>query len=60
MLAIITGESLKGYKNNELGNRTIKKMDKYAQMKRCHNECWIQVYIYAFMYVDPAKIPEEE
>ena len=34
-------------------------MDKYAQLKRFHHDCRIQVYMYAFMYVDPEKMSVE-
>ena len=34
-------------------------MDKYAQMKRLHHDCWLQVYMYNFMYVYTGTIPEE-
>ena len=34
-------------------------MDKYAQMKRFHYDHQLQVYMYAFMYVD-LEIMEEE
>ena len=29
-------------------------------MNDFHHECQIHFYMYAFMYVDPEKIPEEE
>ena len=35
-------------------------MDKYAQLKRFHNDLQPQVYMYAFMYVDPETIPVED
>ena len=35
-------------------------MDRYAQLKRFHHDCQIQVYMYAFMYVYPETIPMEE
>ena len=35
-------------------------MDKYAQLKRFHNDSRIQVYMYAFIYVDPKTIPVED
>ena len=28
-------------------------------MKRCHYDRWIQVYMYAVMYVDPETMVEE-
>ena len=27
-------------------------MNKYAQLKRFYHYCWLQVYMYYFMYVD--------
>ena len=35
-------------------------MDKNAPLKRFHHEQHLQVYMYAFMYVDPEKMPVEE
>ena len=35
-------------------------MDKYAQLKRFHCDLQLEVYMYAFMYVDPQKIPAED
>ena len=35
-------------------------MDKYAQMKGCHYDHRLQVYMYAFMYVSPNILEEEE
>ena len=35
------------------------KKDKYAQMKRVHYDCQLQVYIYAFMYVNTEKMAEK-
>ena len=37
----------------------IKIMYKYVQLKRFHHDHQLQVYIYAFIYVDPEKILEE-
>ena len=34
-------------------------MDKYAQLKRFHHDRQLQVYIYAFMYVDNQTMPAE-
>ena len=34
-------------------------MDEYAQLKRFHRDFWLQVYIYAFIYVDPNTMPVE-
>ena len=38
----------------------IKIIDKYAQIKRFHHDSWLQLYIYAFMYVDTENIPEDD
>ena len=35
-------------------------MDKYAQMKRFYHELRLQVYIYAFMYINTEIITEED
>ena len=35
-------------------------MDKYAPMKMFHCGHRRQVYTYAFMYVDPERMPEED
>ena len=35
-------------------------MNKYALMKRCNHDLWLQVYMYDLMYVDPETIPEED
>ena len=35
-------------------------MDKYAQMKSFHRGSRLQVYMYAFMYVDPETMPAED
>ena len=35
-------------------------MDKYAQLKRFHNDLRLQVYMYSFMYVDQEKMPVGE
>ena len=34
-------------------------MDKYAQLERFHSYRQLQVYMYAFVYVDPQTIPDE-
>ena len=34
-------------------------MYKYSQLKRFHHDCLLQVYMYAFMYVDTQTIPLE-
>ena len=35
-------------------------MDKYSQIKRFHNSCQIQVYLYGFMYVYPGTMEEKK
>ena len=35
-------------------------MYKYAQLNGFHHDRLLQVYMYAFMYVDPQKMPVEE
>ena len=35
-------------------------MNKYAQLKRCHCDRQLQVYMYAFMYVNPKTMPIED
>ena len=35
-------------------------MAKYAQLKRFYHDCRLQVYMYAFMYVDNETIPAED
>ena len=39
---------------------TIKMMDKYAQLKCFYHERQLQVYMYAFLYVDTEKMLVEE
>ena len=34
-------------------------MDKYAQLKRFPHDFRLQVYMYAFLYVDPETMPVE-
>ena len=34
-------------------------MDENAQLKRFNHDCRLQVYIYAFMYVDTETMPAE-
>ena len=41
-------------------DRTIKNMDKYAQLKTFHHDRQLQVYMYDFMYVDTKTIPVED
>ena len=35
-------------------------MDKYSQLKRLNYDLRLQLYMYAFMYVDTNKIPVED
>ena len=35
-------------------------MGKYALLNRFHHDRQPQVYMYAFIYVNPEKIPEED
>ena len=35
-------------------------MDKYSKLKRFHNDCRLQLYMYAFVYVDPETIRVED
>ena len=35
-------------------------MDKYALITSCRCDFWIKVYMYAFMYVDPETMPEDD
>ena len=59
MFEVITGEASKGYKKKNI-YRTIKIVDKYANLNRFHHDYRIQVYMYDFMYVDPDTMPVEE
>ena len=43
----------------EIRDRTIKTMNKCAQMKWFHHDLRLQVYMYDFMYVDPETMPVE-
>ena len=56
MLKFLTDEASKGYKKRKKRHRKIKIMDKYAQLNIFHHDHQLQVYMYAFMYVDPEKI----
>ena len=60
MLKDFIYEASKGYKNKKSETKRSKTMDKYALLKRFHNDRWIQVYVYAFMYVNPKTIPVED
>ena len=52
MLKVLKGEASKYYNNNK-ETEQWKTMDKYEQLERFHNDLGLQVYMYAFMYVDP-------
>ena len=58
MLKVLTGEATKVCKKNR--DRKIQNYYKYAKLKRFRHYCRLQVYMYAFMYVDPEKIPVED
>ena len=47
-------------KGKKLVTERSKSMDKYAKMKRFIISCQLQVYMYAFIYVDPETINEED
>ena len=59
MLKVLPGEVSKGYGNKSI-DITIKCMDKYAQLKRLHHDLQLQVYMYAFMYVDTVTMKVED
>ena len=59
ILKVLKGEASKVYKERKQREKSTI-MDKYSQLKRFHHDLRLQVYIYAFMYVDPAKIPVED
>ena len=40
--------------------RQEKKIDKYAQIESFYHDSRIQVYMYAFVYVDPETMVEKE
>ena len=35
-------------------------MDRFSQIKKFHHDCRLQIYMYAFMYIDPEKMVEED
>ena len=35
-------------------------MDKYAQLRRFHHDCRLQIYICEFMYVETETMPVED
>ena len=51
---------MKHQKVTKKRDRMIKIMDKYAQLKKFCHEWKLQVYMYAFMYVDPYANPLED
>ena len=60
MLGIITGEASKCYKNKKSDTERLKTIDKFALVKRCNYDVQLQVFMYAFMYVDPKTMSEED
>ena len=55
MLKVLIGEASKGYlKNRDI---TIKIMYKNIELKRFHNDLWLQVYMHVFVYVYTQTIP---
>ena len=59
MLKVLKVEPTKGYKNKQQIHND-KNMDKYAQLKRFNHDQRLQVYMYAFMYVDTQTVPVED
>ena len=41
-------------------DNTIKNVYRYARLKSFHYDRQLQVYMFAFMYVDPQKMPVED
>ena len=60
MLKIIISETSKGYLKIRIDTERLKIMDKYSQLKRFHHDRVLQVYMHAFMYVDPDTIPVQD
>ena len=60
MVEILIGEVSKGYKNKNSETKLLKKKDKYALMKRFQSDRQLQIYMYAFVYIDPETISETE
>ena len=59
-MKVPTGEASEGSKIIIKETERSKFMDKYAQLKRFHNDLQLQVYMYAFMYADPGKFSVED
>ena len=59
-MGVLAGKASKGYKNNKSETGRSKIMDKYALLKRFHRDRLFQVYMYAFVYVNPDTIPMKE
>ena len=59
-MKVPTGEASEGSKIIIKETEQSKFMDKYAQLKRFHNDLQLQVYMYAFMYVDPETMPVKD
>ena len=59
MLKVLTGEAKKGYKNKNR-RKTIQIMNKYTQLKKFQHDHQLQVYMYAFMHVDPETMPAKD
>ena len=47
-------------KKKKIETEESKIMDKYSQLKSFHQRCQLQVYMYAFMYVDTDTLPMED
>ena len=60
ILKVLTDESSKGYKRKKPQTKRSKFMYKYSQLRRFYHDGQLQVYMYAFMYVDPDTMLEEE
>ena len=59
MLEVLIGEASKGYKNKEYDTEQQKKLIN-MKMKRFHYDRQLQIYMYAFMYVDPETMSDED
>ena len=55
-MKVLTGEASKGYTNKNTDKEQSKVVYKYVQLNMFHNNCRLQVYMYAFMYVYPETI----
>ena len=59
MLKVIIGEAYKKViKGKNIQDNKI--MYNYAQLNRFHHDRQLQVYMYAFMYVDPETMPPKD